>query len=96
MKKISRYRHLVGDAVIGEIFHKAKKLYHKKIININSTYMGGGVAEILTNLIPLFNSIGLNVDWRILHGTNELYEITKKFHNALQGDTFLLSDIHKE
>ena len=46
MKKISDYRQIVGDAVIGELYQKAKSLYGKRILHINSTFIGGGVAGI--------------------------------------------------
>ena len=96
MKKLSDYRHIVGDAVIGEIYHKAKPLYGKRILHINSTFIGGGVAEILINLAPLMNNVGLDADWRILHGSVDLFNITKKFHNALQGDAIHLTSMKKE
>ena len=96
MKKLSDYRHIVGDAVIGEIYQKAKRLYGKRILHINSTFIGGGVAEILNSLAPLMNNAGLNADWRILHGNTDLFGITKKFHNALQGDKINLTAIKKE
>lgn len=95
MKKLTAYRRIVGDAVIGEIYHKAKPLYGRKIIHVNSTAIGGGVAEILSSLAPLMNNIGLEADWRILHGNADLFEITKKFHNALQGDNLHFSEIKK-
>lgn len=96
MKKLSAYRHIVGDAVIGEIYHKVKPLYGKRILHINSTFIGGGVAEILTHLTPLMNNVGIDADWRILHGNTDLFEITKKFHNALQGDEINLSSIKRK
>ena len=96
MKKLSDYRSIVGDAVIGEIYQKAKRLYGKRILHINSTFIGGGVAEILNSLTPLMNNAGLNADWRILHGNADLFGITKKFHNALQGDKLNLTAIKKE
>ncbi len=96
MKKLSDYRKIVGDAIIGEIYHKAKPLYGKRVLHINSTCIGGGVAEILNSLAPLLNNVGLEADWRILHGNPDLFDITKKFHNALQGDLINLDSIKKE
>jgi len=96
MRRISDYRHIVGDKVISEIYQKARKLYGKRIIHINSTYAGGGVAEILNSLAPLLNDAGLYADWRILRGTPDLFNITKKFHNALQGDKINLTEIKKK
>lgn len=96
MKRLSDYRNIVGDAIIGEIYQKAKKMYGKRILHINSTFIGGGVAEILTSLAPLMNSAGLNADWRVLHGNTDLFGITKQFHNALQGDPIELTDTMKK
>ncbi len=96
MKSVRDYREFVGDAVIAEIYRKARKLYNKRILHINSTFLGGGVAEMLNSLTPLMNSAGLEADWRILHGTPDLFNITKKFHNALQGDPIHLTSIKKK
>lgn len=96
MRKISDYRHIVGDAVIGELYQKTKTLYGKRILHINSTFIGGGVAEILNSLTPLMNNLGLDADWRVLHATPDLYHLTKKMHNGLQGEPVSLSDREKE
>ncbi|MDD5061624.1 MAG: glycosyltransferase [Candidatus Marinimicrobia bacterium] len=96
MIKLIDYRGIVGDKVITGIFQQARALYGKKIIHLNSTYMGGGVAEILNSLVPLMNDVGLNTGWRIIRGNPDLFTITKKFHNALQGDPINLSEIKKE
>ena len=96
MRRIHDYRHIVGDKVISQIYHKASKLYDKRVIHVNSTYAGGGVAEILNSLAPLMNDAGVDADWRILRGTPDLFNITKKFHNALQGDKINLTSIKKK
>ena len=82
MKKILDYRHIVGDKVISDIYQKARKLYKIRVIHVNSTYAGGGVSEILNSLAPLMNDAGVDTDWRIIRGTPDLFNITKKFHNA--------------
>jgi len=89
------YRRIVGDEVIEEIYRKAEALRGRHILHINSTYQGGGVAEMLNSLIPLMNSAGIKVGWRILHGTPDFFTITKKFHHALQGDKINLTKIKK-
>jgi len=96
MKKLSNYRQIVGDAVIGEIYQKAKKLYGKRMLHLNSTFIGGGVAEILNSLVPLMNNAGLDADWRVLHGSTDLFNVTKKIHNGLQGDSVRLTNMKKE
>ncbi|MFC1562767.1 glycosyltransferase [candidate division KSB1 bacterium] len=96
MKKLSDYRAIVGDKVISDIYKKARKIYGKSVLHINSTYMGGGVAEILNSLAPLMNDVGLDAGWRIIRGTPDLFNITKKFHNALQGDPINFTEIKKQ
>ncbi|MCK4255733.1 glycosyltransferase [candidate division WOR-3 bacterium] len=89
------YRSIVGDEIISMIYKKARSLYGKHILHINSTYQGGGVAEILAPLVALMNDIGVDTGWRILHGNPDFFTITKKIHNALQGDKINLSEIKK-
>jgi trehalose synthase len=96
MRNLENYREIVGDEVISGIYRKARKLYGKHFLQINSTYYGGGVAEILDSLVPLMNNVGIEADWRILRGSPDLFTITKKFHNALQGDPINLSDMKKQ
>jgi trehalose synthase len=85
MRTMEDYRDIVGDAVISNIYRKARKFYGKRILEINSTYSGGGVAEMLSSFIHLMNDLGIETDWDILHGSPDFFEITKLFHNALQG-----------
>ncbi|MBC8184887.1 glycosyl transferase family 1, partial [candidate division KSB1 bacterium] len=95
MKVLNDYREIVGDEIISNIYRRAKSLYGKRIIHINSTLYGGGVAEILNSLVPLMNDVGLDAGWRILRGAPEFFSITKKFHNALQGEEINLTEIKK-
>lgn len=90
------YRKIVGNEVIKNIYKKADTLRGKHVLYINSTYQGGGVAEILNSLIPLMNSAGVDAGWRILHGTPDFFTITKKFHHALQGAKINLTKIKKQ
>lgn len=96
MKRLDDYREIVGDDVIFRIHHKLGRLFGKHIIHINSTYQGGGVAEMLSSLIPLMNDVGLDTGWRILHGNADFFGITKKFHNALQGDPLHFTSIKRD
>lgn len=63
----------------------ASKLSGKVIQNINSTFVGGGVAEILSHMIPLLGQLGVDARWNVIKGSPEFYQVTKKFHNALHG-----------
>jgi len=95
MENLENYRKIVGDKVIGAIHKKARNLYGKHILHINSTYQGGGVAEILSSLVPLMNNVGIDTGWRILHANPNFFTITKKFHNALQGEPINLTERKK-
>jgi len=96
MKRLHDYRTIVGDDTINDIYQKARKLYGQRIIHINSTYTGGGVSEILSSLVPLMNDAGVDADWRIIRGTPDFFEITKKFHNGVQGEHINLSGMKKD
>ncbi|UCD04964.1 MAG: glycosyltransferase [candidate division WOR-3 bacterium] len=95
-RSLNDYRTIVGDDTIGELYKKARRIYGKTVVHVNSTYYGGGVAEILSGLVPLMNEIGLAAGWRMLRGTPDFFDITKKFHNALQGNALNLSEIKKK
>lgn len=73
----------MGKSTIDELKTIARQLSGKVIQNINSTYIGGGVAEILNRSIPLLKQLGVDSRWNIIKGTNEYFQVTKKFHNAL-------------
>ncbi|MDD5326515.1 MAG: glycosyltransferase [Phycisphaerae bacterium] len=96
MLSLEDFRHLVSDEILANIYARARKLYGKHIVHLNATYQGGGVAEILYSLVLLMNDVGLNAGWRILHGSQEFFEITKGFHNALQGAPMTFSEKKKQ
>ena len=91
MKSLDNYFQIVGEKIIGEIYRKARRLLNKHIVHINSTAYGGGVAEILNNIIILLNDIDVDAGWRVLSGPSDFFSVTKKFHNALQGHTINLT-----
>ena len=95
MKHLEEYRDIVGDEVVSEIFRKSKGLYGKKVLHVNSSYQGGGVAEILNHLVPLMSDLGIEVDWRVIHGHHDFFNVTKKFHNALQGEEINFSQLKR-
>jgi trehalose synthase len=96
INNLSSYARIVGKPEIGKIRAEAEKLSGKHITCINSTYQGGGVAEILNSIVPLFDQVGVDFGWRILHGTPDFFTITKKFHNGLQGSAINLSERKKD
>jgi trehalose synthase len=86
------YEKLVGGDTIERIQKKAEPLKGMHVVNINSTYYGGGVAELLSSMSLLMNSVWIKTGWRIIQGAPDFFSITKKMHNALQGDEINLSD----
>lgn len=85
MTRIEEYIPIVGQAVINELRLLAEKLNGKKIQHINSTAVGGGVAEILNRMVPLLQELGVDARWDVIKGGERFFEVTKKFHNALHG-----------
>ncbi|MBU4293147.1 MAG: glycosyltransferase [Actinobacteria bacterium] len=92
MVKLDDYSDIVGKNYIENLKYLARKLKNKKVIMLSSTKEGGGVAEILHRLVPLLNELGLNCKWEIINGDDKFFNITKKMHNALQGQKFNFSD----
>ena len=93
---VEDYEEFIGSQAVERIITKAKSLKDSTVVNINSTYYGGGVAEILTSLTLLLNSLGIKTEWRVIQGTPDFFNITKKMHNALQGEVINLTKQKKE
>jgi trehalose synthase len=85
MVKIEEYIPIVGQSVIDDLWLLAERLKGKVIQHINSTSVGGGVAEILNRMVPLLNELGVDTRWDLIKGGERFFEATKKFHNALHG-----------
>jgi trehalose synthase len=83
--KLSDYEPIVGKGSIEELSLLASKLSGKVIQNINSTFTGGGVAEILGRMLPLLSELGVDARWSVIKGDAAFFEVTKKLHNALHG-----------
>ena len=96
IQRIEDYVELIGAAKVERIRNKAKEFEGLRVANFNSTYYGGGVAEMLSSMTLLMNSLGLQTEWRVIQGTPDFFSITKKMHNALQGGDIDLSSIKKE
>ena len=82
---IGRYRALMSDESYEELIALGKELAGVRVCHLNSTAAGGGVAELLARYVPMLQAIGVQADWRLIHGEPEFFAITKMFHNALQG-----------
>jgi trehalose synthase len=85
MPGLKDYIPIVGQGTIDELKLLASQLKGKKIQHINSTRVGGGVAEMLNRIVPLMKELGLDVEWDIIEGNPEFFNVTKKFHNSLHG-----------
>ena len=90
------YQPLIGSEAVERIRGKADALRGIHLVHVNSTFYGGGVAEILSSLTLLMNSVGLKAGWRVIQGRPDFFSITKKMHNALQGSTINLTDLKTE
>ena len=88
---LNTYSKEAGDRIIDQIHKLAKHLQGCKVVHVNSTRVGGGVAEILMKLIPLMNDIGIETSWEVITGEGKFYECTKGFHNGLQGNDVNIS-----
>jgi len=85
MSKLKDYIPVVGQAAVDDLNILAERLRGKKIQHVNSTAVGGGVAEILNRMVPLLKEVGVDTRWDVIKGGEQFFEVTKKFHNALHG-----------
>jgi len=79
------YSSVIGAGEVAELRTLAKPLAGRSVVMINSTAVGGGVAEILNRLVPLAEELGINIRWEVMTGGEDFFEVTKAFHNALHG-----------
>lgn len=86
---LENYAEVVGAGEIEELRALAKPLRGRSIGMINSTAVGGGVAEILNRLVPLAEELDLSIRWDVMKGAEEFFDVTKSFHNALHGEPYL-------
>ncbi|MCW2962844.1 MAG: glycosyl transferase group 1 [Actinomycetia bacterium] len=95
-KSLGDYATLVSRGLMDEIRRLAEPLQGKRIVHVSATAFGGGVAEINYTLVPLMADAGLEVEWRIIRGAEEFFNVTKAIHNALQGDPRSLTPEEQE
>ncbi|MBD3211516.1 MAG: glycosyltransferase [Candidatus Lokiarchaeota archaeon] len=86
MSVLEKYEKLIGRKYVKKLREKAFKYQEMRILHINSTKFGGGVAEILQNMIPLMRELTLDAVWETFSAPESFFEVTKKMHNALQGN----------
>jgi len=90
--RLKDYERFVGAEAIERIRKKASQIQDLHVVNVNSTYYGGGVSQLLSSLTLLMNGLGIKTGWRVVHGPPDFFSVTKKIHNALQGGEINLSD----
>ncbi|HEX5587464.1 MAG TPA: glycosyltransferase [Acidimicrobiia bacterium] len=84
-RQLADYAGVVGIDVIDQITELARPLQGARVLHLNATAYGGGVAELLATHVPLLRSVGIDADWEVMHGSDEFFAVTKAVHNALQG-----------
>jgi len=92
MAQVKDYVDIVGKSIIDELFALGDRSRSLTIQHVNSTAVGGGVAEILMRLVPMMNEIGVKAGWDVIKGGERFFTITKKMHNALHGVAENFSD----
>ncbi len=86
--KLDDYESIIGRPELDELHYLARQLRNKSVKMVNSTAVGGGVAEMLNRLVPLLNELEVTTKWDVITGGNDFFEVTKGFHNALHGGEY--------
>jgi trehalose synthase len=89
---LEAYARVTGEEAIDQLRQLAEPLQGMKVVHVNSTRLGGGVAEILTKLVPLMGELGIDASWEVIAGDHSFFECTKSMHNALQGKPIKISE----
>src|SRR5882762_1532850 len=89
--KLADYEAIIGKSQLEELRFVAQPLQGKRVKMVNSTAVGGGVAEMLNRLVPLLDELGVKTGWEVITGGNDFFEVTKGFHNALHGAPLTLT-----
>ena len=92
MSMLDDYTEVAGSDVIAQLRQLARPLADARVVHVNSTRVGGGVAEILTKLVPLMQELGIDTRWEVITGDSEFFECTKGMHNTLQGNRIPLGE----
>lgn len=90
--KLNDYREIVGEETLQKIRDAASGLAGKKILHISATSIGGGVAEILSSLVILLKDLDIKASWEVIKGSPGFFDVTKSFHNAMQGGPLELTE----
>jgi trehalose synthase len=94
-RPLTAYERLIPGALLHEVQTLATALRGRRVVHINATPQGGGVAEILHSLVPLLQSVGVDAHWYVLPPDDAFFEVTKQLHNWLQGAPGRVTARHK-
>jgi trehalose synthase len=89
-RALNEYEKIAGTPVIEQLRRLGERLKGKKILHVDSTAEGGGVAEILSWMTPLMQDLGIDAQWAVIEGTRDFFNLTKSIHNGLQGSAVAL------
>lgn len=96
MSMLEQYAPIVGEAIIDELKLLARHLEGTRVVTVNSTAVGGGVAEILNRMVPLCSELGIQIRWDVIKGGEDFFAVTKRIHNALHGKIEPFTDHDRE
>lgn len=94
-KALDDYRAVVGDATVDALRAAAAPLVGARVLHLNATAYGGGVAELLATHVALLRDVGVDAEWHVMRGSDEFFGITKQIHNALQGAPVAWTNEHE-
>jgi len=89
---LEAYARVAGQDAVDQLQQLSDPMRGAKFVHVNSTRVGGGVAEILMKMVPLMNELGIDTSWEVISGEDKFYQCTKSMHNALQGDQVHISE----
>ncbi|MFP2962682.1 glycosyltransferase [Myxococcus sp. 1LA] len=94
-RSLATYRGIAPDEALDELHQLSEDLRGARCMHLSATPYGGGVSEILRSLVPLYNDLGIVTDWKLIHGDDDFFHVTKRIHNGLQGAPGELSESEK-
>ncbi|WP_331233719.1 glycosyltransferase [Natronorarus salvus] len=85
-RPLSAYADLLGEERLDDLRDRGENVAGTRVCHVNSTASGGGVAELLRSLVPLFEDVGVETDWAVMEADEPFFDVTKRIHNGLQGE----------
>lgn len=94
-RSLDAFRGLAPQDLLDELARSAELLRGARVLHLNATPFGGGVSELLRSVVPLQRDLGIVADWRIIHGNESFFQVTKAMHNGLQGADIELTEAQR-